>query len=143
MGLIRADYYWLVDEIVKDVGLSGDSGKLAKEVLQDARRFRLTGGRSPSSLAAAAVYIACVFRSEQVTQSKLAKSCGVSEVSVRLNYKRLLRRLNACLPVKFVDYYRQWRHVEAFSWCKKWRQDWERALFGNENGDSEGKEERA
>ena len=67
MGLHRADYYWLVDEIVKDIGLSADSGKFAKEVLQDARRFRLTSGPSPSALAAAALYIACVFRCEKVT----------------------------------------------------------------------------
>ncbi len=107
MGLPRADYYWLADEIAKDLSLSDASVRLAKEVLKDARRFRPTGGRSPPALAAAALYIACVFREEKATQSRLAKSCGVSMISVRLNYKRLLRRLNVCLPVNFVDYYSQ------------------------------------
>lgn len=142
MSLHRADYYWLVEEIAKDVGLSDTSERLAKEVLHDARRFRLTGGRSPSALVAAAVYIACVFRCEQVTQSRLARSCGVSEISVRVNYKRLLRRLNACLPVKFVEYYSQWRSAESFSWSGQWRQDWERAFFGDDKEGSEGKEEK-
>ncbi len=101
----------------------------------------LPSGPSPSALAAAALYIACVFRCEKVTQSRLSKSCGISEVTVRFNYKRLLRRLNACLPVKFVDYYSQWRPVESNSWCWQWRQDWEREFFGDEKEDSEGKEE--
>ena len=140
MGLHRADYYWLVDEIAKDVRLSDASARLTKAVLQDARRFRLTGGRSPSALAAAALYIACVFRCEQVTQSRLAKSSGVSEISVRLNYKRLLRELNACLPAKFVDYYSQWRPAESFSWSEQWRKDWERAFFGDEIEGAEHKE---
>lgn len=138
MGLLRADYYWLVDEIAKDVGVSDASARLAKEVLRDARRFRITGGRSPSALAAAALYIACVFRCEQVTQSRLARSVGVSEVALRFNYKRLLRRLNACLPVKFVDFYRQWRVDERFSWTAQWRKDWEKAFF-DESEDSKGK----
>jgi hypothetical protein len=145
LGLHRADYFWLVDDIVKDVGLSADSGALAKEILMDARRFRLTGGHHPSSLAAAALYIACVYRCERVTQSRLAESCGIAEVSVRVNYRRLLRRLNACLPVKFVDYYRKWCPVESLSnvWLSQWRRAWEREFFEDEVEVTKSKKEKA
>ncbi len=137
-----SDYFLLVDEIAKDVGISDSNARMAKEVLRDARRYRLTSGRSPSALAAAALYIVCVFRCEHVTQSRLAKSSGIREACIRVNYKRLLNSLNACLPVKFVDYYSQWRPVELFYWTQKWRRDWETEVFGDEVAGSEGQEER-
>jgi hypothetical protein len=64
----------------------------------------------------------------------LAVSCGIAAISIRLNYKRLLRRLNACLPVKFVDYYRKWCPVEFLSnaWLSRWRRAWEKEFFEDE-----------
>ena len=142
MNLHRADYYGLVDQAAKDIGISDTSAKLAKEFLKDARRFRLTSGFRPSALAAAALYFACIFRwqrPEMVTQSRLAKSSGVSEAAVRRNYKRLLRRLTARLP-KIADHYSQWRPVESYLWRKKRREEWESEFFGEVIEDSRGKE---
>jgi hypothetical protein len=139
----KADYFWIVDEVVKDIGLSADTGALAKEILRDARRFRLTGGYHPSSLAAAALYIACVYRCERATQMTLAYSLGIMELSISRHYRRLLRRLNACLPGKFVEYYSKWRPVESLSnaWLRQCRRAWEKEFFENEAEISKSNEE--
>jgi hypothetical protein len=92
-------------------------------------------------LATAALYIACVYRYEKVTQTKLAKSCRVCQASVRINYKRLVKGLNACLPVKFADYYRKWYPLESDARLRRWRQDWETEFFEDEVEVSKSKSE--
>ena len=145
MGSFNDDHFYLVDEIidaiVEDIDLSAESGKFAKQILMDANGFGITDGRIPDTLATAALYIACVYRHEKVTQTKLAKSCGVCQASIRINYKRLVKGLNACLPVKFADYYRKWYPLESNAWLRRWRQDWEKEFFEDEVEVSKNKSE--
>ena len=53
----------------------------------------LIRGRSIKSIAAAALYIACVQQDEKKTQKELAEAAGVTEVTVRNRYKILKRQI--------------------------------------------------
>lgn len=67
----------------------------AEEIIKQAERLGLTSGKGPEGIAASAIYIASrntIFR-DLVTQSKLAKVSGVTEVTIRNGYKRLVKDL--------------------------------------------------
>ena len=58
----------------------------ALQIIERARSQGITGGRNPASLAAASLYVAC---DRRISQRELAEAAGVSEVTVRGNYKQL------------------------------------------------------
>jgi len=93
LGLLRDDYFLLVDEIAGKLGISSDSAVLAKKILRDAREKRITGGRRPVTLAASALYVACRLRGEWMTQRELAVAVDCSEIAIRHAYLLLKDRL--------------------------------------------------
>jgi transcription initiation factor TFIIB len=56
--------------------------------------LRLTSGRGPAGIAAAATYIASLLTDERRTQGEIAKGAHVTEVTIRNRYKELTQRLN-------------------------------------------------
>ncbi|MEM3590288.1 MAG: transcription initiation factor IIB, partial [Candidatus Bathyarchaeia archaeon] len=58
---------------------------------------RLTSGRGPTGIAAAATYIATVLTNERRTQREVAEVANVTEVTIRNRYKELLERI--CIEV--------------------------------------------
>ena len=83
-----------VPKIASAVGLSENTQRKAIEILREADRLRITVGKAPMGLAAAALYLACVMNGENRTQKILAEASGVTEVTIRNRYKDLKRSLN-------------------------------------------------
>ncbi len=67
---------------------------LAIKIIRNAKSRHATAGKDPSGLAAAALYIASKLKKEKITQKRLAKAAGVTEVSVRNRSKDLMKRLD-------------------------------------------------
>lgn len=82
-----------VSKFVNQLGLSGDVENMAMTILDQAVELRLTSGRGPSGLAAAATYIASVLLNERRTQGEIAKGAHVTEVTIRNRYKELIQKL--------------------------------------------------
>jgi transcription initiation factor TFIIB len=82
-----------IARITNKLSLSGDSEKLAKLVLLQAIRIKLTVGRGPASIAAACVYISTQIVGEHRTQVEISEAAQVTEVTIRNRYKELVRRL--------------------------------------------------
>ncbi|MCY0849331.1 transcription initiation factor IIB [Sulfuracidifex metallicus] len=76
------------------LGLSGASMKLAADILEKAKHTDAVWGRDPAGLAAAAIYIAGLINKEQITQDRLAKVAGVTEVTIRNRYRSIINALN-------------------------------------------------
>jgi transcription initiation factor TFIIB len=76
--------------VAEAVHASDDATRLSVEVVRNAIRMGL-GGRNPMTLAAAAVYLACLTTGENSRQSDVADAAGVSEVSVRECVKAVRR----------------------------------------------------
>jgi transcription initiation factor TFIIB len=51
-------------------------------------------GKSPTGLAAAAIYIAGVELGERRTQREISEIAGITEVTLRNRYKDLVKKLN-------------------------------------------------
>lgn len=73
--------------------MQGKVEEIAHKVLTAAKKLRLTSGRGPTGMAAAASYIAAVLSGERRTQREIAEIAEVTEVTIRNRYKELLERL--------------------------------------------------
>jgi len=73
--------------------MQGKVEEIAYKILSAAKEARLTAGRGPTGMAAAASYIASKLTGERKTQKDIAEIARVTEVTVRNRYKELVERL--------------------------------------------------
>jgi len=73
--------------------MQGKAEEIAHKILASAKELRLTSGRGPTGIAAAASYIASVLTGERKTQREIAEIAQVTEVTIRNRYKELVERL--------------------------------------------------
>jgi len=83
-----------VSKIAENAGVSGEAQGLAIQILREAKRRHMAVGKDPSGLAAAALYVACQLRNENVSQGLLAQAAKVTEVTVRKRRKELIEGLS-------------------------------------------------
>jgi transcription initiation factor TFIIB len=73
--------------------LQGKVEAIANKILAVASELKLTSGRGPKGIAAAATYTASVLVGEGMTQREIAEISQVTEVTIRNRYKEMIRRL--------------------------------------------------
>ena len=73
--------------------MQGKVEEIAHKILKTATQLKLTSGRGPTGIAAAASYIASVLTGERKTQREIAEIAQVTEVTIRNRYKELTERL--------------------------------------------------
>ncbi len=76
------------------LGLSEEIREKATEILKDDKGTGVAKGWGPIGTAAAAIYIAAVLSGEKITEKKIAKVVGTTEITIRDRYKELVKRLN-------------------------------------------------
>ena len=69
----------------------------AVALLRTAEKEKITAGKDPNGLAAAALYIACIQENEKFTQKDIAFAAGVTEVTIRNRYKGIIDELHITL----------------------------------------------
>ena len=90
-------------KIAEKAGVSSDVEGLAIKIIRDAKNNHATMGKDPSGLAAAALYIASRLKKEKMTQKRLAKAAGSTEVTVRNRTKGLMKRLGLVIRPRGVE----------------------------------------
>jgi transcription initiation factor TFIIB len=88
-----------VSKFINQLTLSGDTETIAMKILDQALELRLTSGRGPAGIAAAATYIASLLTDERRTQGEIAKGAHVTEVTIRNRYKELTQKLDIALDM--------------------------------------------
>ncbi len=73
--------------------ISGRAEELAIKILEIAKTMKLTSGRGPAGIAAAATYMATVLNNERKTQREIAEVANVTEVTIRNRHKELVEKL--------------------------------------------------
>ena len=73
--------------------MEGTAEEIAHKILFVAKELKLTSGRGPAGIAAAASYIASALTGERRTQREVAEIAQVTEVTIRNRYKELVERL--------------------------------------------------
>jgi transcription initiation factor TFIIB len=89
-----ADPIRCVPKIASRININERTQQIAIEILHRAEEKKAIAGKDPMGIAAAAIYIACVFEDERKTQKEIAEASGVTEVTVRNRYKGLTNSLN-------------------------------------------------
>ncbi len=83
-----------VSRFGSELGISGEARTKAIEIIKKAKEKKLTSGRGPTGMAAAAIYVASVMCGERRTQRDAAEVANVTEVTVRNRYKELVEELD-------------------------------------------------
>jgi transcription initiation factor TFIIB len=83
-----------VARIASKAELSEKTKREAARILKTAEENKISAGKDPMGLAAAALYVACVTNGENKTQRDVAEAAGVTEVTIRNRYKGLKIALN-------------------------------------------------
>jgi transcription initiation factor TFIIB len=84
----------LVPKIAGKCDIETSIQRDAIEILREAGVRKVTAGKSPSGLAAGALYIACKQNDAGVIQKDIAYAAGVTEVTIRNRYKGLVQGLD-------------------------------------------------
>lgn len=82
-----------ISRFSNQLAMQGKVDEIAHKTLVTAKDLRLTSGRGPTGIAAAASYIASVLTGERKTQREIAEIAQVTEVTIRNRYKELVERL--------------------------------------------------
>ncbi len=83
----------LINRLGENLGLTMYTRKIAIDILVEAREKRLTMGKIPMSLAAAAIYIASIQTGERRTQQQIATPARTTPVTIRNRFKELAKGL--------------------------------------------------
>jgi transcription initiation factor TFIIB len=78
-----------VSRIASRAGLTEKTKRRALQILVKAEEARISAGKDPMGLAAAALYVSCTLEGEAKTQRDVAEAAGVTEVTIRNRYKGL------------------------------------------------------
>jgi transcription initiation factor TFIIB len=76
-----------------ELGLSPQTQLYADKIIDYAMKLRILGGKDPSGLCAAALYIAAIKNDEKRTQKDVATVASITEVTVRNRYKEIVNAL--------------------------------------------------
>jgi transcription initiation factor TFIIB len=82
-----------ITKFCNQLTMQGNVEEIAHEILFVASELKLTSGRGPTGIAAAASYIASILTGERKTQREIAEIAQVTEVTIRNRYKELVERL--------------------------------------------------
>jgi transcription initiation factor TFIIB len=88
---IRPSQY--VTKFSNQLTMQGKVEEITHKILATAKEMRLTSGRGPAGIAAAASYIASLLIGERKTQREIAEIAQVTEVTIRNRYKELVESM--------------------------------------------------
>jgi transcription initiation factor TFIIB len=61
--------------------------------LNRAKQLEITAGKNPIGMASAALYFSCIYNKENISQLKIATVAGITTVTIRTDYQRLIKGL--------------------------------------------------
>ncbi|MDH5440530.1 MAG: transcription initiation factor IIB [Candidatus Bathyarchaeota archaeon] len=82
-----------ISKFSNHLAMQGKVEQIASKILRTATELKLTPGRGPAGIAAAATYIASALIGERRTQREVAEIAQVTEVTIRNRYKEINERL--------------------------------------------------
>merc|ERR1712126_59482 len=99
MELIKSGDF--MSRFCSNLGLSQSIQKASIHIATKAVDLDLVPGRSPISVAAASIYMACSASKEKKTQKEIGDIAGVAEVTIKQAYKLMLPRAKDLFPESF------------------------------------------
>jgi transcription initiation factor TFIIB len=82
-----------IERLCNELTLHGKPQEVAHKIVRVAKKLKLTPGKGPKGVAAAASYIAATITGERRTQRELAEAADITEVTIRNRYKEIASQL--------------------------------------------------
>lgn len=82
-----------VSRFASELGMPGEVQTETIKLIKKAQENKLTIGKSPAGVSAAALYIASIKKGEKRYQSTIAEAANVTEVTLRSRYKEMIDEL--------------------------------------------------
>jgi transcription initiation factor TFIIB len=95
----KADIELYISRIVNKLALTGDTERVAMMILNQVSEMKLTGGRGPSGIAAACIYISSQLTDDTRTQGEIAREAQVTEVTIRNRYKEIVNLVDFSIHI--------------------------------------------
>lgn len=73
--------------------ISEKTEEIIEKILEVADELKLTSGRDPMGIIAAATYVACLLTGQKRTQRQIAEATRITEATIRNRYKELVKHL--------------------------------------------------
>jgi transcription initiation factor TFIIB len=83
MHLEQYDTSSFIVKIANNLNLKEKVKRDALKILHKSEKEKITAGKNPVAQATASLYIACVMNGERVSQKKLSKMSGITDVTIR------------------------------------------------------------
>jgi len=83
-----------LNRFANSLNLKGDAIQEARDLINKTLDNKTISGCSPASIAAAAIYVASLLHHDKKTQKEIAETAGVTEVTIRNHYKKIVNNLN-------------------------------------------------
>ena len=83
-----------LNRFANSLKLKGDAIQEARDLINKTLENKTISGCSPASIAAAAIYVASLLHHDKKTQKEIAETAGVTEVTIRNHYKKIVNNLN-------------------------------------------------
>ena len=84
----------LIPQFIAELGLSFEVEKLTIKVLESYLRKGLLNGKNPKGLCGGAIYLVAKIKNLRINQKRIGEVVGVTEVTLRSQYKNLLNTLD-------------------------------------------------
>jgi transcription initiation factor TFIIB len=92
----------LLPEFCRMLGMQRSAEQLAVTIGENAIARAVCTRRNPTSIAAAAIYLACNLEDQKKTQTEICKVTGLTEVTLRKVYKELLSQHEKLIPTNYI-----------------------------------------
>ncbi len=96
----RQDPSYLINRLGDELKLTPQTKREAIKIIEQVRANRLDVGKSPMSIAGAAIYLACLRTGERRTQQMVAKAAKTTPVTLRNRFKEIAEALELSLEIK-------------------------------------------
>lgn len=89
-----------------NLGLGVDVQRVAHHIAAVAKEKSITDGRNPTSIAAAAIYLASQVSDTKKSQREISEVAGCAESTIKHSYRLMLSRVNELIPADSPSYAR-------------------------------------
>ncbi len=90
----------MLPRLVSKLELTPETENIARKILHEARKGKLDVGKAPMTVAAAAIYLACLRTGERRTQQMVADVAETTPVTLRNRFRAISRALTIDVEVK-------------------------------------------
>ncbi|MGI9568031.1 MAG: hypothetical protein ACR2LL_13620 [Nitrosopumilus sp.] len=87
-----------ITRLSSSVNVHEKTRRNATKCLIKAKKLGIVAGKNPIGMASAALYFSCAINNEKITQAQIAKAAGVTNITIRNQYKNLVKIVGNEIP---------------------------------------------